>query len=118
MPGPMKDLFEAIGFLKRSGRPELRRLARSARGVIDATARLEVVFRRGAVAENGAPRRSSEHESAGLGLSVTVAGRSSAIGYGYHGVEIGHAALKPAALLGALRAGFKAAYERARFNAG
>jgi len=114
----MKDLFEAIGFLKRSGRAEMKRLVRSGRGAIDANLRFEVVFRRGASAENGAPRRSSEHESAAIGLSVVAAARNSAIGYGYSGVEIGHAALKPTRLLDAIRAGFKAAYERARFNAG
>jgi len=114
----MKDLFEAIGFLKRSGRAEMKRLVRSGRGAIDANLRFEVVFRRGASAENGAPRRSSEHESAAIGLSVVAVARNSAIGYGYSGVEIGHAALKPTRLLDAIRAGFKAAYERARFNAG
>ena len=42
----MKDLFEAIGFLKRSGRAEMKRLVGSGRGVIDANLRFEVVFRR------------------------------------------------------------------------
>ncbi len=111
----MKDLFEAAAFLKRNGLAEIRRLARSASGVLDASARFEVVLRRSASAENGSPRRSSEHESAAFGLSVIVG--AAAVGYGYIGIEVGHAALKPSQLVAALRAGFKRAYERARFNA-
>jgi TldD protein len=113
----MKDLFEAIGFLKRSGQAEVRRLARGGRGVLDAGLRFEVVLRRAASAENGSPRRSSEHESAALGLSVVAASRAGALGYGYSGLEIGHAALTPTRLVEAIRTGFKGAYERARFNA-
>ena len=114
----MKDLFEAAGSLKRSGQAEIRRLVRSARGVLDTSLRCEVVLRRGASAENGTPRRTSEHESAAVGLSVTVGGRAQAIGYGYSGVELGYAALTPARFLAAIRTGFKDAYERAHFNAG
>ena len=113
----MKDLFEAVRFLKRSGQAEIRRLARAGRGVLDASLRFEVVLRRGSSAENGAPRRSSEQESAALGLSVIVGGRAQAIGYGYSGVEVGHAALKPARIVAAIRPAFKAAFERAQFNA-
>ncbi len=113
----MKDLFEAVSFLKRSGPAELARLAKSSRETLDAALRFEVVFRRGAIAENGSPRRSSEHESAALGLSVEVGGRAAAKGYGYSGIEIGHAALKPVKLMQAIRIGFKAAHERARLSA-
>src|SRR5271163_2893619 len=113
----MKDLFEAAGFLKRSGQAEIRRLVRSGRGVLDASLRFEVVLRRAASAENGAPRRNSEQERAALGLSVIVGGRAQAIGYGYSGVEVGYAALKPARFVAAIRTGFKDAYERAHFNA-
>ncbi|HEY2107554.1 MAG TPA: TldD/PmbA family protein [Candidatus Binataceae bacterium] len=113
----MKDLFEAVGFLQRSGPAEIARLAKSSRETLDAALRLEVVFRRGASAENGLPRRSSEHESAALGLSAEVGGRDGAKGYGYSGIEIGHAALKPVKLMQAIRNGFKAAHERARLNA-
>ena len=113
----MKDLFEAAGFLKRSGQAEIRRLVKTGRGVLDASLRFEVVLRRAASAENGAPRRTSEHESAALGLSVMVGGRAQAIGYGYSGVEVGYAALKPARFVAAIRTGFKDAYERAHFNA-
>ena len=113
----MKDLFEAVVFLKRSGPAEIARLAKSSRETIDAALRLEVVFRRGASAENGSPRRGSEHESAALGLSVEVSGHAGAKGFGYTGIEIGHAALKPGKLIQAIRTGFKAAHERARLNA-
>jgi TldD protein len=113
----MNDLFEAVGFLKRSGPAELARLAKSGRETLNAALRFEVVFRRGASAENGAPRRSSEHESAALGLSVVAGGREQAIGYGYSGVEIGHGALKQSKLIQAIQTAFKEAYERARLNA-
>ena len=98
----MKDLFEAAGFLKRSGQAEIRRLVKTSRGVLDASLRFEVVLRRAASAENGYPRRTSEHESAALGLSVMVGGRAQAIGYGYSGVEVGYAALKPARFVAAI----------------
>ncbi len=113
----MKDLFESAGFIKRSGQAEIRRLVKTGRGVLDASLRFEVVLRRAASAENGTPRRTSEHESAALGLSVIVGGRAQAIGYGYSGVEVGYAALKPARFVAAIRTGFKDAYERAHFNA-
>jgi len=113
----MKDLFEAVGFLKRSGPAELARLVKSSREALNAALRFEVVFRRGASAENGAPRRSAEHESAALGLSVVAGGREQAIGFGYSGVEIGHGALKQVKLIGAIRTAFKTAYECARLNA-
>ena len=113
----MKDLFEATRFLKRSGPAEIRRLATASRGVLDASLRFEVVLRRGSSAENGAPRRSSEQESAALGLSVIVGGRAQAIGYGYSGMDLGHAALRPARIVAAIRTAFKAAFQRAQFNA-
>jgi TldD protein len=78
--------------------------------------RFEVVFRRGASAENGAPRRASEQETAALGLSV-IAGAPKAIGYGYSGIEIGPAASDPDKLMKAVRGAFKAAHERARLSA-
>jgi hypothetical protein len=113
----MKDLFEAVGFLKRNGRTEVNRLARSARGTLEASMRFEVVYRRGSSAENGAPRRSSEQESAAIGLSVVVGGRAQTLGYGYSGIEIGHGALNSAKLLETIRSGLKAAHQRARFSA-
>jgi TldD protein len=113
----MKDLFEAVSFLNRNGLSEMNRLVRSARGTLEASLRFEVVFRRGASAENGAPRRSSEQESAAIGLSVVAGGRDNSIGYGYSGVEIGHGALDSAKLLETIRSGLKAAHERARFSA-
>jgi TldD protein len=113
----MKDLFEAVEFLKRSGPAEMARLAKAGRGTLHAALRLEVVFRRSASAENGAARRSSEHESAALGLSVTAGASEHSVGFGYAGIEIGHAALKPAKLLDAIRSGFRAAHDRARLGA-
>jgi hypothetical protein len=74
----MKDLFEAVGFLKRSGAADFARLAESSLETVDATLCLEVVFRRGASAENGSPRRGSKHESAAVGLSVEAGGRLAA----------------------------------------
>jgi TldD protein len=112
----MQDLFEAIGFLKRRGPAELAKMANAGRAAIDAALRFEVVFRRGASAENGTPRRASEQEQAAIGLSV-IAGAPQAIGFGYSGIEIGHAALDPDKLMGAVRAAFKAAHERARLSA-
>ncbi len=109
----MKELLDAIAFLKRHGPAELARLAKSNAGTINAAVRFEVVFRRSASAENGAPRRTSEHESAALGISVAT-GAAHAIGYGYSGIDIGRAALRRARLIGSLRSGFEAAYERAR----
>jgi TldD protein len=113
----MKDLFEAVGFLKRNGPAELARLAKSGRETLHAAIRFEVVFRRGASAENGAPRRSSEQQSAALGVSVAAGAHEQTVGYGYSGIEIGHAALKPAKLIDAIRTGFRAAHERARLGA-
>src|SRR5690349_956455 len=113
----MADLFEAVGFLKGIGEAEIGRLAKSSRNTIHASLRFEVVFRRAAAAENGAPRASSEHESAALGLSVMVAKRGSAMSYGYCGTEVGRAALNRNKLVDAVRTGFKAAYDRARLGA-
>jgi TldD protein len=113
----MKDLFEAIGFLKRAGPSELARLAKEGRETLHAALRCEIVFRRAASAENGSPRRSAEQESAALGLSVVAAASGEGIGYGYSGIEIGHGALKRDKLIEAIRTGFKSARERARLNA-
>ncbi len=111
----MKDLFEAIEFLKRSGPGEVAKMARSGRQTLEVALRFEVVFRRGSSAENGSPRRASEQERAALGLSV-IAGAPKAIGYGYSGIEIGGAALDPDRLMKAVADAFKAAHQRARLS--
>jgi TldD protein len=113
----MRDLFEAVGFIKRSGPAEVEKPAKAGRDILEMALRFEVVFRRAASAENGHPRRSLEQETAALGLSVVAGARSQAIGFGYSGIEIGHAALKPEELMRAIRSGFKAAHERARLSA-
>jgi TldD protein len=113
----MKDLFETVGILKTNCPGEIARLAKSNRETLHAAVRFEVVFRRGASAENGFPRRNSEQQSAALGISVAAGGRAQAIGYGYSGIDIGQAALKRDKLMAAIRTGFKAASDRARLSA-
>jgi hypothetical protein len=53
----MKDLFEAMGFLKRSGPAELAKMAKAGREPLEVALRFEVVFRRGASAESRRRRR-------------------------------------------------------------
>lgn len=111
-----RDLFSAIDFLKGSGEQVLARFARSHRGLFYADLRFEVVFRRLAAATNGEPRRASESETAGFGISVH-AENNGTIGYGHCGGEIGRLALDRQKLTAALRAGLQTAYQRARLSA-
>jgi TldD protein len=112
----MTDVFEAIALLGRRGEGELRRLTRTAAGVIFSSIRMEAVFRRVAAAENGTPRRSSEYRGAALGITV-LAAVSGATGFGFSGLELSGEALAAGKLIAQVRSGFAAAYERARFNA-
>jgi TldD protein len=112
----MNDLFETVDYLKQHGADELARLSRPRRDTCFSSLRLEVVFRRAALADNGAARRSTVTESAGLGVSVlAVAGAS--LGFGYSGLELGGEARQAHKLIKTLRAGLARAYERARYNA-
>ncbi|HLH77621.1 MAG TPA: TldD/PmbA family protein [Candidatus Binataceae bacterium] len=112
----MNDLFETVDYLMQHGEDELARLNRPRRDTWFSSLRLEVIFRRAASADNGAARRSTVTQSAGLGMSV-LARSGAALGFGYSGLELGSEARSAHKLLAALRAGYARAYERARYNA-
>jgi TldD protein len=113
----IRDIFEAIEFLRAEGEPLMRRFARSHRGVSYAELRFEVVSHRSAAATNGAPRDSSESETAGFSVAVHVNAASGCIGHGQAGAEIGALARKPAKLIAVIRAALRSAYDRARVSA-
>src|SRR6516164_560844 len=66
----IRDIYEAIEFLKAEGDLLLRRFARSNRGVSYAELRFEVVSHRSAAATNGTPRDSTESENAAFGVAA------------------------------------------------
>lgn len=110
------DLPEALRSFKNPAQAELERLVRARADAQLASLRLETTIRRAAAAENGAPRRSSEQLVAALGISVLSRFRG-ATGFGYSGIELPVRIASLRTLVMAVRAGFDAAYERARYNA-
>src|SRR5215475_4933688 len=100
---PMRDIFEAIEFLKQEGEPLLRRFARNNRGLSYAELRVEVVSHRSAAATNGEPRDSTESESAAFGVAVQVSAPSGCLGHGQAGAEVGSLARNPAHLSAVVR---------------
>src|SRR5215472_17365265 len=113
----IRDIYQAIEFLKSEGGEVLRRFARSNRGVSYAELRFEVVSHRSAAATNGAPRDSTESENAAFGVTVQVSAATGCVGHGQAGAEVGALARKPAKLAAAIRAALHSAYDRARVSA-
>src|SRR5215472_9936136 len=113
----MRDIYEAIEFLKAEGEPLLRRFARSNRGITYAELRFEVVSHRSAAATNGAPRDSTESENASFGVAVQVGAAAGCVGHGQAGAEVGALARRPAKLIAVVRAALRSAYDRARVSA-
>jgi TldD protein len=111
------DIFGAIDFLKEAAEPALHRFVRSHRGASYAEMRFEAVFGRGAVANDGEPRDSSENEAAAFGLMVHYRAANDVSGHGQTGIEIGRLALSRPKLLAALNNGLGKAFERAKANA-
>ncbi len=111
------DIFGAAELLKKEGPDLLRAFIRSHRGAAYADLRFEARFSRSSSATDGEPRAAQAGESAGFGVSVRVNAPGGASGAGQTGVELGRLALRPARLLGAIRAGLAEAYQRARLGA-
>jgi TldD protein len=113
----MGDIFQAIDFLKEAAEPALRRFVRTHRGASYAEMRFEAMFSRAAVAHDGEPRDSNEHEAAAFGLTVHYTAADAVVGHGQTGMEIGRLALSQNKLLAALNGGLGDAFERAKANA-
>src|SRR5262245_26085866 len=113
----IRDIYQAIEFLKSEGGEVLRRFARSNRGVSYAELRFEVVSHRSAAATNGAPRDSTESENAAFGVAVQVSAATGCVGHGQAGAEVGALARRPAKLAAVVRAALRSAYDRARVSA-
>src|SRR6516164_10232008 len=113
----IRDIYEAIEFLKAEGDLLLRRFARSNRGVSYAELRFEVVSHRSAAATNGTPRDSTESENAAFGVAVQVRAAAGCVGHGQAGAEVGALARRPAKLAAVVSAALRSAYDRARVSA-